>query len=197
MAPHRPSSAMTTRFAHLDIGRSPGGLRPSTLISLGLTFSTWISRTSGSRNVGSICGIGALTEIGGAMWTCGAAAGRPDRAPAAAPFRHARAAAIRSQRRRADRCLSALAWIALAVPCSVQCHPHRAASMLCGVENPLPRKPCPSRTRPARFDQSKAISWRGWGRGFRVLEPAREEREGNKGFSGSGAERAAARSAAS
>ena len=95
MAPHRPSSAMTTRFTHLDVGCSPGGLRPSTLISLGLIFSSWISRTSGARNVGSTCGAGAPTEIGGATWTSGAAAReRPDRAPAVAPFRHARAAAI-------------------------------------------------------------------------------------------------------
>jgi hypothetical protein len=60
---------MIMRFAHLPIGRSPGGLRPSTLISLGLTFSTltfstWISRRSGARNVGSTCGVGAPTEIG-------------------------------------------------------------------------------------------------------------------------------------
>src|SRR3954447_773840 len=66
---------MIRRLTHLDTGCAPRGLRPSTLISLGLTFSTWISRTSGSRNVGSICGIGALTEIGGATWTCGAAEG--------------------------------------------------------------------------------------------------------------------------
>jgi hypothetical protein len=48
--------------------------------------------------------------------------------------------------------------------------------MLCGVENPLPRKPLiQAVTRPARFDQSKAILWRGCGRGFRVLELARKE----------------------
>ena len=75
MAPHRPSSAMTTRFTHLDVGCAPGGLRPFTLISLGLTFSSWISRTSGSRNVGSTCGAGAPAEIGGTTWTSGAAGG--------------------------------------------------------------------------------------------------------------------------
>jgi hypothetical protein len=30
-------------------------------------------------------------------------------------------------------------------------------------------------TRPARFDQSKAISWRGWGRGFQGVELERRE----------------------
>src|SRR5437762_5571695 len=90
------------------------------------------------------------------------------------PFRHARPAAIRSQRRRADRCLSALAWIALAVPCSVQCYPHRAASMLCGVENPLPRKPL---TKPPHGQRGLTKARRSCeevaAAGSRVLEPAR------------------------
>ena len=45
------------------------------------------------------------------------------------------------------------------------------------------RKPSTqSATRPARFDQSKAISWRGWGYGFRVLEPERKEMRKEEGI---------------
>src|SRR5437867_4499235 len=49
------------------------------------------------------------------------------------------------------------------------------------------RKTCPeslvqAATRPARFDQSKAISWRGWGYGFRVLEPECKEMRKEEGF---------------
>jgi hypothetical protein len=45
--------------------------------------------------------------------------------------------------------------------------------MLCGVETP--ESLFQAATRPARFDQSKAISWRGCGHGFQMLEPVREE----------------------
>jgi hypothetical protein len=45
--------------------------------------------------------------------------------------------------------------------------------MLCGVETP--ESLFQAATRPARFDQSKAILWRGCGRGFRGLEPERQE----------------------
>ena len=69
MAAQRPNSAMTTRFTHLAVGRSPGSLRPLTLISPGLMVSSGMS-----GNVGSACGLGAPTEIGGATCTCGCAA---------------------------------------------------------------------------------------------------------------------------
>ena len=167
---------MITRFAHLPIGRSPGGLRPSTLISLGLTFSTWISRTSGSRNVGSICGIGALTEIWGAMSRLAAPRRR-------IVHKRRRLFGMRMQQRfdRKDvvrigvfQCWRGLHWRSLA-----QSNVTRIGRRACFAawKTLCPESLVQAATRPARFDQSKAISWRGWGRGFQVLEPERRKRE--------------------
>ena len=181
---------MTTRFTHLDIGRSPGGLRPSTLISLGRTFSIGISCASGARNGGSTWGMGAPTEIGGVTCTCGAAGG------GRIVRQRRRLFGMRVQQRfdRKDvvrigvfQCWRGLHWRSLA-----QSNVTRIGRRACFAawKTLCPESLVQAATRPARFDQSKAISWRGWGHGFRVLEPARRKREGNKGFSGSGAERA-------
>ena len=187
MAPHRPSSAMITRFAHLPIGRSPGGLRPSTLISLGLTFSTWISRTSGSRNVGSICGIGALTEIWGAMWTCGAAEGRR------IVRQRRRLFGMRVQQRFDRKDVVRIGvfqrWRGLHWRSLAQSNVTRIGRRACFAawKTLCPESLVQAATRPARFDQSKAISWRGWGRGFRAGTERRESAKGTGDFSGSGA----------
>src|SRR5258708_6680445 len=75
--------------------------------------------------------------------------------PRAPPERH-RAG---PQGNRADRrFVWRSAWNALVLPYSVQCHPHRGGRRIYACVDKILLHTS------ARFDQSKAIRWRGWGR---------------------------------